>query len=665
MNNYIDHETKVRVIDNILEKNDNWDFFVKYINENYDLIDISSWRSFLNTSKRINFGLYGLFIRISSYTNYDLNFDNNIFNDVYLITKFEIPKRIFVDNFNHVFHGSSEEFINEYKPVLYNANAFSYANCQLDYGTWQEYYLLDMININFQKKEIQPLISTGDGYGNPDITKWSKNILEELKSYFSSKVSDFVIETIGYLLHNNEMSKEVKNTHVEMLLEYSKNSTNMEIINSSSFKIISDLFKDKMMKDFSNSSVSYRALLELIHSETDIEMLDNLKKCSYPISKEQNIQLKNYYRTKYEKLDNIEQSELLLLYLKDADIVKEINEEYFGKLKTKFREVVKENYSIEISSLFMEYMEFLFKLSDNQNIEKQSVQLEIIDLQRLWQEIHYMKQVLNLHEIRQQLEVPIVEKDAMNEQLLNEPVGFISLNFSTQDVNLVDILQTISSTPLLYMINRTSINYQFPQKSEIDVKTNSVDGLILKKIKNILHEKGYKFLNILDKEEYLLGIHEQFKIKAQFILSLIDIDKLYNKVPTTSGYELIEYQENLLVAHLTQLFPLLEIKIRTLSGIIGISPYKNNMSDFMKYKDPSSLLKKMIEMVYRESGSFENVPDLLFIYNAMYNSNSLNIRNESVHGREYLMGNSLSFAIIVTLISILAIDSRIIQLRMK
>ena len=58
-------------------------------------------------------------------------------------------------------------------------------------------------------------------------------------------------------------------------------------------------------------------------------------------------------------------------------------------------------------------------------------------------------------------------------------------------------------------------------------------------------------------------------------------------------------------------------------------------------------------------GSFENVPDLLFVYHFMYNGNSLNIRNECVHGRDYLQGGQLRYAFKVTLLALYMILIRI------
>lgn len=79
----------------------------------------------------------------------------------------------------------------------------------------------------------------------------------------------------------------------------------------------------------------------------------------------------------------------------------------------------------------------------------------------------------------------------------------------------------------------------------------------------------------------------------------------------------------------------------------------------MKYKDSSSVLRELLQEVYTELGSFENVPDLLFVYHYMYNGNSLNIRNECMHGRDYMNGSRLRFAFRLTLLAIYMIMYRI------
>lgn len=739
--NYIDYECEVRIVNNILANKDDWDFLVKYINKNFDLVDITSWDEFLNINNEVNLYLYEYFMQISNYTKYSFDFENDIFNDLLIITKFEnnrmcyqecneklktlygelrlfvqwinrelsyhnstecvfnigifniknfwelcnlkgiqanedfvirelgkikskingVPNEIFINNLEHRFYESNEEFLKKYELELCNVNSFNYTNCQLDYGTWQEYYLLDMLNVSFKNREIQPLFTIEDNEENIYRSKWTEDVLKELKCYFSNEISDFVIETISFVLYGNEMSKKIKIKHIDMLLEYIKKGKSYKIINFSSFKIISYIFEDKLAHDVLECE-KYIELLKNIHSEEDIEMIQIYKDYSYPINKRQNKELKKYYRTKYEEINDVVNSLTLSQYLNDKNIAKEIEQEYFEKLKNTFREIVNRESGLEIASLFIEYMEFLNQLSENHMIERQTKQIEIIEVQRLWQKKYYEEQLSNLNAYRQEVTIPDVEVNSINQLLLSNPLAFLYTVFSTKDNKLIQYLETISSKSWIQMVTKTEIKYQFPERVEINIKRNSIDKLFAEKIDEILKNKEYEFLNILSVENYLQGIYEGFKHTSSFISSIVNLEKLYNKVNDMSEYPLIKYRENILVGHLTQLFPLLEIKIRNLSKNMGISPYKNNMIDFMKYNDPSTLLKQMIKKTYRETNSFENIPDLIFVYNSMYNNNSLNIRNEAIHGREYIYGDDLRSALIMTLISILAINYKIVSI---
>lgn len=80
---------------------------------------------------------------------------------------------------------------------------------------------------------------------------------------------------------------------------------------------------------------------------------------------------------------------------------------------------------------------------------------------------------------------------------------------------------------------------------------------------------------------------------------------------------------------------------------------------FMQCNDPSSLLRELLLQIYNEQKSFENVSDIMFVYNSMYNSNFLNIRNECIHGRDYLAGGKLRYAFRVTLLCIYMVMFRI------
>lgn len=128
----------------------------------------------------------------------------------------------------------------------------------------------------------------------------------------------------------------------------------------------------------------------------------------------------------------------------------------------------------------------------------------------------------------------------------------------------------------------------------------------------------------------------------------------------SSQIKLIPF-DKLTIAHISQLFPLLEIKIRELAELVGIFPFKNR--PFMKYKDPSSILIVLLKNVYNNFKDFEPVNDIFFVYNVMYNSNSLNIRNEFIHGRKYINEPKLNIALKLTLMSIYIIEKRIEKIK--
>ena len=91
--------------------------------------------------------------------------------------------------------------------------------------------------------------------------------------------------------------------------------------------------------------------------------------------------------------------------------------------------------------------------------------------------------------------------------------------------------------------------------------------------------------------------------------------------------------------------------------------YKNMHHFSYQQKIETEKLEKFSEVslkiIYDEQHSFENIPDLLYIYNIMYNGNSCNIRNECIHGRDYLYGERLKFAFRATLFSIHMVEFRI------
>ena len=70
---YLGHEIKVKLGDGILEHSQNWQWFVEYIEENYNLSDIDSFCDF---NERINplIHVFHCFLNILEICNRDLQF---------------------------------------------------------------------------------------------------------------------------------------------------------------------------------------------------------------------------------------------------------------------------------------------------------------------------------------------------------------------------------------------------------------------------------------------------------------------------------------------------------------------------------------------------------------------------------------------------------------
>ena len=210
-------------------------------------------------------------------------------------------------------------------------------------------------------------------------------------------------------------------------------------------------------------------------------------------------------------------------------------------------------------------------------------------------------------------------------------------------------------------MNRIIIDPIFPKESSnIKLDRHDVDKLLEKQVKSIVDNKSYKFLNILKPNQYMLALHEDYIRNVTFLTTIFNrTEELYLYLNSCSRFNFIEFDKEIKIAHITQLFPLLEEKIRELARLSGYNPFKMKKKEFMNYRDPSSILREIITEVFNLTDSFENIPDLLFVYHFMYNSNSLNIRNECIHGRDFLSGERLILAFKVTMLSIQMIENRI------
>lgn len=188
----------------------------------------------------------------------------------YFNTQLGVPIGRLRDNIEQKEYLCDESFLKKYETKILNYNFFDYRPIQVaDCTTWQEEGLLDLLKISIRNRQIVPMLS-GKGRSVPDVSSWTRESLLSIKEFFKNEISDFLVETVLYVLLQTEPSQKVKLLHCKLLaqaLEAGEDS--FEITNSSSYQVLSYLHADHMMKDC-NTSQEYITLIKLLQEEKEL-----------------------------------------------------------------------------------------------------------------------------------------------------------------------------------------------------------------------------------------------------------------------------------------------------------------------------------------------------------------------------------------------------------
>lgn len=613
----------------------------------------------INASNDTDYLYYGeLLTRYNEYQLFNMTSINEYSEDILSLSSsievdgFEPARKCLYDNVHEVFHPLKSGFIDEHRSSILNVNCFNYQIIKTsDYQSWQESFLLDMLSVHISDRKVDPLMNFGD-VQQPNISRWTQDVINKMKEFFSDDTANFVLETIEYIIYKVAPSEITMINHcilysqeVDLLEDFYKLSV-------SSYVILGYLFADKYVFTI-ESDPAFRSLLDKIYEFKEPLYLDKLNNDSYPLSKEQKKILYNYYENLYKTIDDVVDVHGLLEYFRNPNIVKHMTTEYFFKVTEKFNLYTEDKNNPQIPNVFYEYMQFLMLAnSKGISINRNIVRSTIIAVQQLWQEEYYeiTCQNMKVYEYKHTLRTSDVDK--YNEAVLKAPLLISKSTSSLGENTLIDIMKSASANPLLYAVKNIEISQMYPiLRDESHLNTNAVDILIIQMISSIIQTKGYKFLNVFSAKTYLMDYYSHVELQANLTAGFVGHieKKLYEKVSQSLDYPLIEYDGQLSLAHITQLFPALEKLIRKIGSLTGYVPFQLNEKQFMKYKDPSTILIDILKDIYNESSSLESAPDILMTFNYMYNGNSLNIRNECIHGRLYQSGNTLRYAFRLTL----------------
>lgn len=729
--NYLEHEENARAIDGCLSQSQEWDWFIKIVENSFDLEDVKNWQAFLeklgnlasiyrllihirrvskcdlnpasavltdlimisdyyngnircqNCKPSTVFGMYlFLTVWIAKLLNTDNNTDN-IYNaeifrvknywglvciDSLLEEKDELleyaeniplsdwqpPLMCLRDNLNQIEYSYDKEFFSRYGEKLLQANTFSWQHLPMGEGlTWEERFLLEMSQTSIESSRLQPIMKSSAG-DYPDISTWTEERIIHMTDFFRHPTATFVLESVRYLIYGKTPSDETIKKHAELWTEYSQCHESYQAFNCSSFKILECLLKEKK-----GNIARYCTLRERVQSFESPEDLIKLE--AFPLSREQLRRIREYTIGQYREVPNAEGVSDFLDILRKKEVQKYIDNEYLALTAEKFRELAaQENRAL--AHLFYGYMCFLFKTKEqNADINKQWLEQEMIDTQLLWQEEYYKIQMDSMQIYESSVRMGNEEIEAFRKTALNSPISIAkSVMTVTNNGELCEAMASISEHPFSIVVSKITINEVFPIPDKFTFERHDVDQALLKHIQTNLKQFGYRYLNQLDPEHYVHELVARMNQQIQLFASFLNTSELYEAVRRcceSANYELIEYQNPVMPGHLMQLFPYLEKRIRELAKLSMVFPFKENLNEFMEYKDPSSILREIIEMIYKETESFELIPDILFVYYSMYNTHGLNIRNESVHGRANIKAPEQ--ALRITCLAILMIEQRI------
>lgn len=574
---------------------------------------------------------------------------------------------VFKRNIHKIEKSYDGTFLNGHSDTILNANCFSCQGIETkSITTWQEKYISDMLKTSFRDGKLIPLV-TFSSSSYPDFTLWTSDVYCQIKKYFNSDIANFIVESIDFALNNDNIpSPETINKHFELFTSYvrEKIKTKNGYFYCSSLEFIIAFINNKEAFNLasSESKKQYSVVLEELYKTGDINFLLRLNRKKSLLNNLIKSKLQTELQVRADNVNNISTYAELYSYIEDKDILYLIEQKHIETLSEKFNEIIKSCSDIRVASLFYSYFLFLLNIKNNKNVNSSSIKEEIIRIRKLWQNEYYSISRASMTIVSTKA-IPIKTEilKCFTTSILLNPIKFAADRVKLHTNQMIDAMTLISSHALMTAVDRMVITEDFPHKRffSIDEK-HPIDQIYASLVDGLIEKNRYKFLNNLDTNTYMQQLYE--RITQELSLSvgmLIDIEPLYNAVINQNpNYNFLEYEENIKLGHLTQLFPILENKIRDFGEMCGIVRVCESKDLCHRLKEPDYILYDIIKAVYDETKSLLNIADLFFIHFCMFAENGCNIRNECVHGKNFSKGSELSFAFKLTLISLYMVGYR-------
>lgn len=578
----------------------------------------------------------------------------------------ENERKIFLDNINKRTSPCKKNFVIKHEGSLYNANCFGFhAINDDDIETWEEKELLNMLAISFKDGKLIPKY-TMDSISFPDYTEWTEEILLHIKEYFSLPITNFIIESMEFVLYKKNPSSDTINKHFALLYEYSEgivDNYSVKIL-CSSLELILLFFQTECRKSIlPGSYISFNKVLEKIYDDGGRQLLYKIKANKGLVNKQIEEKLKRDTKLYLESVNTVCSYIEFMNYICSEAIRSDIEQKHFLVLSKKFDMILTTLENLNVASLFLEYFLFLVKIKNNKEIIKTAVSKEIIRIRRLWKERFYEASCNCLQTVSLgSISVPKDYEGQVMAYMQGAPIHFAKQVFKLNEQSLILSMQRISASPLSMLVSRITINEDFPEYPVLKIDgQHPLDERYLNYVDRIKKQYGYKFINDFSSFEYTEALFREFREEIQLTMQLINnVEVLYDEViKQNPEFDFIDYPSNICLAHITQLFPVLESRIRQLGELCGIVPVRESLEESNRLKEPDTVLNLVLSHVMTLGGDITYIPDLYFIHFCMYGENGMNIRNACIHGKDYCYGRRLQLGFKLTVVCLYMIGFRI------
>lgn len=546
-------------------------------------------------------------------------------------------KDIYSKNFNEVKVGYNEKNLTSLRKYNQLFNNLGYKRNQ--FCTWQENYILQMSKLNFSISEIIPQFSSRT-WKMPNYDLWNEDVIKNMKAFFAkSNEALFILEIIDCRLHNNSISINTQKLVFVQAMNRIKNQNRNYDIDNIWFYIVIKLMKEKNNYIASNINQIYIELKK----KRNIGILLFLKENGFKIEKELQKKIDKYYIQQIKTIKQIENLYTLIDFLKDKYIKKNINTKIITNVMNVFYTLISKNENdIVISDAFYYIINFLVVAKSNVNNE--TINEHVFNVLRLWNEKYFAKMQSQMQKFEHSTIVKKEQIDEYNKYFIMYPLICFRNSFSWKEQDILSQMSMSSQYAISTMFkgNAIYIDDFVPYRKKIDLgQRDSLDNIVCNYLDNMQIKYSEQLLNSnIDPVDYLHSLYEKYSLTLYTFITTINEDnfkKMYEDIRKAFlKYTLLPYPEKINVAYITQLIPVVELLIRELGMKNNIIPFKEKEYQIHVMKDSSTILLSIIRKKYKENNNFENMGVYLYLYNYLYNINSLNIRNELIHARQYL-----------------------------